>query len=179
MQITATGFDGLFTVDTVPSRDERGYFHRLHDTEAFTAVGIDFTPRQSGLSHNLKRGTLRGLHFQMAPVRQAKLVRCLRGAIFDVVVDIRPNSATSGRWFSVELSADNNRALFVPDGFAHGFLTLTDDADVLYELGEGERPGCAGGLRWNDPALAIAWPFAPVVINPRDAAWPDYQGAAS
>lgn len=179
MQIAATGFDGLFTIDTAPSRDERGYFHRLHDAEAFAAAGIDFVPRQSGLSHNLKRGTLRGLHFQKAPVRQAKLVRCLRGAIFDVVVDIRPASATRGRWFSVEMSADNHRALFVPDGFAHGFLTLTDEADVLYELSEGEQPGCAGGLRWNDPALAIAWPFTPIVINPRDAAWPDYQGISA
>lgn len=174
MQIVATAFEGVFTVETAPSRDERGYFHRLHDSEIFKVSGIDFLPHQGGLSHNLKRGTLRGLHFQRAPVRQAKLVRCLRGAIFDVVVDIRPGSATRGRWFSVELSADNNRALFVPDGFAHGFLTLTDDADVLYELSEGEQPGCAGGLRWNDPALGISWPFAPAVINPRDAAWPDY-----
>lgn len=179
MQIAATGFEGLFTVETAPSRDARGSFHRLHDSEIFKAAGIDFVLRQGGLSHNAKRGTLRGLHFQTAPVRQAKLVRCLRGAIFDVVVDLRQDSATRGRWFSVELSDDNHRALFVPDGFAHGFLTLTDAADVLYELSEGEQPGCAGGLRWNDPALGIRWPFAPVVINDRDAAWPDYQGAVS
>ncbi len=179
MQIAATGIAGVVTVETAPSRDARGYFHRLHDTELFKAAGIDFAPRQGGLSHNAKRGTLRGLHFQTAPVRQAKLVRCLRGAIFDVVVDIRPGSATRGRWVSAELSADNYRALFVPDGFAHGFLTLTDEADVLYELSEGEQPGCAGGLRWNDPTLGIAWPFAPLVINERDAAWPAYTGGAS
>lgn len=179
MQIAATGFAGLFTVETVPRRDERGSFHRLHDAELFRAAGIDFVPHQGGLSHNLKRATLRGLHFQTAPVRQAKLVRCLRGAIFDVVVDIRPGSATQGRWFSIELSGDNNRALFIPDGFAHGFLSLTDETDVLYELSEGEQQGCAGGLRWNDPALGIAWPFAPLVINDRDAAWPDYSGGAT
>jgi dTDP-4-dehydrorhamnose 3,5-epimerase len=179
MQIAATGIEGLFTVETAPSRDARGYFHRLHDAEAFTAAGIDFVPRQGGLSHNLQRGTLRGLHFQTAPVRQAKLVRCLRGGIFDVAVDLRPASASRGQWFSIELTADNNRALFIPDGFAHGFLTLTDAADVLYELSEGEQPGCAGGLRWNDPAFGIAWPFAPRVINDRDAGWPDFQEGAA
>ncbi|MEK9971103.1 MAG: dTDP-4-dehydrorhamnose 3,5-epimerase family protein [Ferrovibrio sp.] len=179
MHIAATGIDGLFTVENAPACDERGYFHRLHDSALFAAAGIDFVPRQGGLSHNLKRGTLRGLHFQKAPVRQAKLVRCLRGAIFDVAVDMRPGSATRGRWFSIELTADNNRALFIPDGFAHGFLTLADDVDVLYELSEGEQPGCAGGLRWNDPALGIAWPFAPLVINDRDAGWPDFKEAVT
>ncbi|WP_341910071.1 dTDP-4-dehydrorhamnose 3,5-epimerase family protein [Ferrovibrio terrae] len=176
MQIAATGFDGLFTVETAPSRDERGYFHRLYDVDAFAAAGILFTPRQSGISHNAKRGTLRGLHFQAAPASQAKLVRCLSGSIFDVVVDIRAGSATRGKWFGLELTAETPRALFVPDGFAHGFITLSDDADVLYELSDGERPGCAAGLRWNDPAIGIDWPFAPLVINPRDDGWPDWKG---
>lgn len=176
MQIVATGFDELFTVETAPNRDERGYFHRLYDAEAFLAAGIAFTPRQSGISHNLKRGTLRGLHYQKQPASQAKLVRCLSGAIFDVVVDIRRDSATLGKWFGLELSVQNNRALFIPDGFAHGFLTLADNTDVLYELSNGERADCAEGLRWNDSAFGIDWPFAPVVINARDSAWPDYRG---
>lgn len=176
MQIAATGFDGLFMVETAPSRDERGYFHRLYDADTFAAAGISFIPRQSGVSHNAKQGTLRGLHYQAAPASQAKLVRCLRGAIFDVVVDIRAGSATQGKWFGLELTEDMPRALFVPDGFAHGFITLTDDADVLYELSAGETPGCAAGLRWNDPVIGIDWPVAPRVINPRDAGWPDYRG---
>jgi len=175
MQIAPTGFDGLFTVETAPSRDERGYFHRLYDAELFTAASIDFTPRQSGISNNLKRGTLRGLHYQKAPVRQAKLVRCIAGAIFDVVVDVRAGSATAGKWFGIELTADNHRALFVPDGFAHGFITLTDSTDILYELSDGEKPGCAAGLRWDDPDIGIDWPFAPAVINLRDTAWPDWK----
>lgn len=175
MQIAATGFAGLFTIETAPQRDERGYFHRLYDAEAFAAAGIAFTPRQSGISHNLKRGTLRGLHYQKPPASQAKLVRCLRGAVFDVAVDIRPASPTRGKWFAIELTAENGLALFIPDGFAHGFLSLADETDVLYELGAGERADCAGGLRWDDPALGIAWPFKPGVINARDAGWPDYR----
>lgn len=178
MQIGATRFAGLFTVDTVPSRDDRGYFHRLFDAEAFQSAGIIFFPRQSGISHNLKRGTLRGLHFQKAPASQPKLVRCVRGAVFDVVVDVRAGSSTRGQWFGLELSAENNRGLFIPDGFAHGFISLTDDADVLYELGAGERADCAAGLRWNDPALGIDWPLSPLVINSRDANWPDYAAEA-
>lgn len=177
MQIGTTRFDGLFTVDTAPSRDERGYFHRLFDAEAFSAAGISFTPRQSGISHNLKRGTLRGLHYQKAPASQPKLVRCIRGAVFDVVVDIRAGSATRGQWLGLELSADNHRGLFIPDGFAHGFIALTDDTDLLYDLGAGERADCAAGLRWNDPAFGIDWPSRPAVINDRDANWPDYAGA--
>lgn len=174
MRIAPTALDGLFTVETEPQGDERGFFHRLFDAESFSVAGIDFLPRQSGISRNLRRGTLRGLHYQKAPAEQAKLVRCLSGAIFDVAVDIRRKSSTRGRWFGLELTADNNRALFIPAGFAHGFITLTDSTDVLYELGAGERRELSAGLRWNDPALAIRWPFDPAVINQRDAEWPDF-----
>lgn len=174
MQIVPTPLAGLFTVETEPQGDERGFFHRLFDAESFAAAGINFQSRQSGISRNLRRGTLRGLHYQKAPAEQAKLVRCLSGAIFDVAVDIRHGSATRGQWFGLELTADNNRALFIPAGFAHGFITLADSTDVLYELGAGEQRELSAGLRWNDPALAIRWPFEPAVINQRDAGWPDF-----
>lgn len=176
MRIAATGFDGLFTILTDRSLDERGYFHRLYDADAFTAAGIDFIPRQSGISHNLRRGTLRGMHYQKPPVQQAKLVRCLSGAIFDVAIDLRPGSTSHARWFGLELTADNNLALFVPPGFAHGFITLTDNADVFYELSAGEHSECSAGVRWDDTIFGIQWPQAPVVINDRDAGWPDYTG---
>lgn len=175
MRIVPTPLAGLCTVETQPQADERGHFHRLFDADSFAAAGIDFLPRQSGISRNLRRGTLRGLHYQKPPSEQAKLVRCIAGAVFDVAVDIRPGSAGFRQWFGIELSAGNGRALFVPAGFAHGFITLADDTDVLYELGAGEDRAAAAGLRWNDPAFAIDWPLSPVVINQRDAAWPDFR----
>lgn len=176
MRFTETGLAGLFTMETVPFRDERGYFHRFHDADTFKAAGLDFTPRQGGLSYSAKRATLRGMHYQNAPVEQIKLVRCLRGAIFDVAIDVRAGSATQGKWFGTELTGENSRAMFVPEGFAHGFMTLTDDVEVLYELGAGERTDLAAGVRWNDPAFGIHWPMEPVVINARDAGWPDWKG---
>jgi dTDP-4-dehydrorhamnose 3,5-epimerase len=176
MQITETGLAGLFIIETAPSRDERGYFHRFHDAGTFKAAGIDFTPRQGGLSYSGKRATLRGMHYQNAPVEQLKLVRCLRGAIFDVAIDLRAGSATLGKWFGIELTGENSRSMFVPQGFAHGFITLTDDAEVLYELGAGERTDLAAGVRWNDPAFGIRWPLEPEVVNARDAGWPDWKG---
>ncbi|WP_300302116.1 dTDP-4-dehydrorhamnose 3,5-epimerase [Ferrovibrio sp.] len=175
MQIAPTPLAGLFTVETEPQGDERGFFHRLFDADSFADAGIDFLPRQSGISRNLRRGTLRGLHYQKAPAEQAKLVRCLAGAIFDVAVDIRSGSATHGQWYGLELTPENSRALFIPGGFAHGFITLVDDTDVLYELGAGERRELSAGLRWNDPAFSIRWPLEPAVINRRDAEWPDFR----
>ncbi|MCW0234905.1 MAG: dTDP-4-dehydrorhamnose 3,5-epimerase family protein [Ferrovibrio sp.] len=175
MQISSTGLEGLFTIGTTPSQDERGYYHRLYDAATFAAAGIDFVPRQGGISHNARRGTLRGMHYQKAPVKQAKLVRCLTGTIFDVAIDLRPESTTYTRWFGIELTAENNMALFIPSGFAHGFITQADNTDVLYELGAAEQSDCAAGVRWNDPAFGVAWPLAPIVVNIRDAGWPDYR----
>lgn len=175
MRIAATTFEGVFTIETKVHQDERGYFHRLYDSETFAAAGIDFVTHQSGVSHNLKRGTLRGMHYQKAPASQAKLVRCLTGSVYDVVIDLRPGSATYMRWLGFELSAENCLALFIPSGLAHGFISLSDRTDMLYELSAGERADCVGGVRWNDAAFGIAWPIAPIIMNQRDANWPDFK----
>ena len=174
MKLRETTIPGLLLVESAPQHDARGYFHCLFDAEAFATAGIPFIARQSGLSHNTRAGTLRGLHYQAAPAAQAKLVRCLSGRLFDVAVDLRPGSPTFCRWFGVELSPAANRALFVPAGLAHGFLTLEASTDVLYELDPGEEASYAEGVRWNDPRFAITWPAPPAVINERDATYPDF-----
>ena len=175
MQLVATEISDLFVLESEPRRDERGYFHSLFDAAAFEASHVSFTPRQSGLSHNTKARTLRGMHFQTGAGAQSKLVRCVSGSAFDVVIDLRSGSPTYCRWFSIELSASNHRALFVPSGFAHGFLTLEDATDILYELSNPEDPSQAAGVRWNDPRFNIAWPAVPLVLNERDANYPDFR----
>lgn len=175
MQLVATEIPDLFVVESEPCRDERGYFHSLFDAATFEASRVSFTPRQSGLSHNTKARTLRGMHFQSGRSAQSKLVRCVRGSAFDVVIDLRSGSPAYCKWFSIELSASNHRALFVPAEFAHGFLTLEDDTDILYELSNPEDSSEATGVRWNDPKFSIAWPAAPLVLNERDANYPDFR----
>lgn len=174
MRFSQTAVAGVVVVDIEPRTDERGAFARLHCPEAFAAAGHPFVPVQTSLSRNPTAGTLRGMHYQPAPHGETKLVRCVRGRIFDVAVDLRPDSPTHRRWVSAELSADNGRALLVPEGVAHGFLTLEADSDVLYQIAPAYRPGHEAGVRWDDPAFAIAWPQAPSLISPRDAGYPDY-----
>lgn len=172
MIVEPTPLAGLAVVRTVPAADARGDFARLWCAAELAAAGIDFAPVQMSLSRNPARHTLRGLHWQQAPHAEAKLVRVLRGAVFDVAVDLRPGSASYHRWFGIELDAGGMAALFIPPGFAHGFLTLTEDAELLYLIDAFHAPGAARGCRFDDPALAIAWPAAPAVIGPRDLAWP-------
>lgn len=129
---------------------------------------------QCNVSRNRRAHTLRGMHYQLPPHEEAKLVRCTAGAIWDVIVDLRPGSATWLRWTGAELSAENGSALYVPEGFAHGFLTLRDDTEVFYQMSAFYEPGAARGLRWNDPRIGIAWPAEPAVISERDAAYPDF-----
>ena len=162
------------------SEDERGFFARSFCSEEFAAHGLVGEMSQSSVSFNTKRGTLRGLHFQIEPHAEAKLVRCTAGAIFDVVVDVRNDSATCHAWFGAELTANNRRAMYVPKGFAHGFVTLVDDTEVLYMISVPYAAGFGRGLRWNDPALGIEWPIEPTVISPRDASYPllDASGTA-
>jgi dTDP-4-dehydrorhamnose 3,5-epimerase len=174
MRFTPTEIPGVLIVDIEPHEDARGAFARLHCPDEFAAAGHPFTPVQTSLSRNPHAGTLRGLHYQAAPHAEAKLVRAVRGQIFDVAVDLRRGSPTEGRWTSAELSADNARALLIPDGVAHGFLTLEPDTDVLYQISPAFQPGHDAGVRWDDPAFGIAWPGAPALISPRDAAYPDY-----
>ena len=149
-------------------------FLRTWCAEAFAAAGLDFRPRQVSLSENPRRHALRGLHWQAPPAEERKLVRCLRGAVFDVAVDLRPDSPTCRRWVAVELTAARHNALLVPRGCAHGFLSLTEDAWLEYMIGAPQAPALARGARWDDPAFGIAWPAPPAVISQRDRDWPDH-----
>jgi len=166
-----TPLPGLWLVHHHSAEDARGSFARLFDTEVFAGHGFA-TPRQTSLSRTSTRGTLRGLHHQRAPAAETKLVTCLAGKVFDVVADLRPESPAYRRWHAVELHTQSP-SLLIPPGCAHGFLTLTNDVAMLYHIDVDHDPTSAAGARWNDPALAIDWPFAPTTINPRDAAWPD------
>jgi dTDP-4-dehydrorhamnose 3,5-epimerase len=157
--------------------DERGWFARTFDAEVFAAHGLDPAVVQCNVSYNARAGTLRGMHFQADPHGEDKLVRCQRGALFDVIVDLRPDSATRGQWFGVELTPSNGRSLFIPKGFAHGFQTLADDTEVHYQMSTPYVPGAGDGVRWDDPAFGIEWPPAPAggrIISERDAAYPDH-----
>jgi dTDP-4-dehydrorhamnose 3,5-epimerase len=168
---------GGYVVEPERMEDERGFFARTFSTSEFAARGLDARVDQCSTSFNARAGTLRGLHYQAAPHGEAKLVRCTRGAIYDVIVDLRPESASYLRWFGLELSADDGRALFVPDGCAHGFQTLVDAAEVLYQISTPYVPEAARGVRWDDPAFGIEWPHAPPggrTMAPRDAGYPDF-----
>lgn len=175
MRFSETEIPGVVVVEIEPHVDARGAFARLHCPEAFAAAGHPFEPVQTSLSRNPTAGTLRGMHHQPAPYGETKLVRCVHGRIFDVAVDLRPDSPAWRRWTAAELSADNARALLIPEGVAHGFLTLEPDSDVLYQIAPAFAPGHEAGVRWDDPAFAIAWPTAPALISDRDATYPDYE----
>ncbi len=174
MRFSATAVAGVSLLDLDPAPDERGFFARLHCPAEFAAAGHPFVPGQTSLSRNTRAFTLRGMHFEAQPRSETKLVRVTRGRIFDVAVDLRRGSPTYLAWVGAELSAQNGRALLIAPGMAHGFLTLEDDTDVLYQIDQMFEPGHGRGVRWNDPAFAIDWPAEPVVISERDAAYPDH-----
>lgn len=177
MKFRATDIAGVILVEAEPKTDERGFFARLYCPDEFAAAKIDFTPAQVSLSRNHHTHTLRGMHFQNTPHAEAKLVHVTRGTAYDVVVDLRKESATFGRWAAFELSAESARAVFIPQGCAHGFLTLTPETDVLYHIDRMQAAGHARGYRWNDPAFGICWPTEPAVISAADRAWPDFSSA--
>ena len=172
MIFTPTELAGAFLIDVEPRRDERGFFARSYCDEEFRAQGIDAVFRQSSVSFNARRGTLRGMHFQADPHAEDKLVRCTAGSVFDVIVDLRPRSPTLRRWYATTLSAENRRSLFVPRGFAHGFISLLDATELLYMISAAHAPEFSRGFKWNDPAVGIAWPIDPVVVSARDAGYP-------
>lgn len=172
-----TGLPGAFVVEPERLEDERGFFARTWCAREFEERGLDPRLVQCNMSRNRARWTLRGMHYQVAPHAEAKLVRCTMGAIYDVLVDLRPSSGSYLRWFGAELTAENHRALYVPEGFAHGFLTLTDESEVFYQMSQFYAPQAAQGVRWNDPVLAIEWPGPVHVISERDRGYPDYQPA--
>jgi dTDP-4-dehydrorhamnose 3,5-epimerase len=163
---------GAYLIEMEQFTDERGFFARSYCAEVFTTRRLGPELRQCSVSYNARRGTLRGMHYQVAPHEEHKLVRCTAGAIFDVIVDIRTSSPTYRGWYGTELTAKNHLSLFVPPGFAHGFLTLADDTEAYYMISVAHAPQFARGLRWNDPEFDIEWPLRPAVISARDASYP-------
>lgn len=178
MIVHHTELSGVAVVELQPSVDERGSFTRTFDAELFAAHDLDASVVQCNTSFNVRAGTLRGLHYQAAPHGEGKLVRCTRGRVFDVAVDLRPDSPTHRRWLGFELDAEEARSLFVPAGCAHGFQTLEDGSEVHYQMTRAYVPASARGVRWDDPAFAISWPDPPAggerVLSARDCAFPDY-----
>jgi dTDP-4-dehydrorhamnose 3,5-epimerase len=176
MRFLQTPLPGAWVIELDLLGDERGWFARTFDAEEFRSRGINPDVAQCNASFNAKRDTVRGMHFQAEPHGESKLVRCVRGAIFDVAVDLRADSPTCRSWHGVELSAENRRAFYIPAGLAHGFQTLTDDCEVLYQMGSPYVPDAARGVRFDDPAFGIAWPPArgERIVSARDASYPDF-----
>jgi len=177
MRFEATPLDGARVIELDRHADERGWFARTFCEDELAAHGLPTRFPQCNLSSNRRAGTLRGMHVNVAGHWESKLVRCVRGAVHDVIVDLRPGSSTRHRWYGTELSAENGRALFVPEGFAHGFLTLVDDCDVHYHMGASYVPDAGRGFRWDDPTFGIEWPAPPVLLSERDATYPDFDPA--
>jgi dTDP-4-dehydrorhamnose 3,5-epimerase len=176
MRFTESPLPGAWVIELDRVADDRGWFARTFDADEFRARGLAADVVQANASHNARAGTLRGMHYQADPHGEPKLVRCSRGRIHDVAVDLRPGSPTYCRWHAVELSAENDRMLYLPAGMAHGFQTLEDDSDVLYLMGHAYVPGAGRGVRFDDPAFAIDWPPAPGgrTVSAKDRGYPDF-----
>jgi len=174
MNFTETKLSGAFVIELQRTEDSRGFFARAFCRREFEAHGLNPAVAQCNTSFNRAAGTLRGMHYQVDPFREVKLVRCISGAIHDVIIDLRPASPTYRAWAGFDLSAENHRTLYVPEGFAHGYLTLADHTEVFYQVSEFYNPGHERGIRWNDPAFAIHWPVTPRIVSPKDASHPDF-----
>ncbi len=174
MKFTETALKGAYIIDIEPHRDERGFFARGWCANELAEHGLVSRIAQANISVNDKRGTLRGMHYQVPPHGEVKIVRCTKGALYDAIIDLRPDSPTYKEWVGVELTADNYRMLYVPENFGHGFVTLVDDTEAYYLVTEFYTPGSERGLRWNDPAIGIKWPLEPVVISEKDRNWDDF-----
>lgn len=172
MLFAETELAGVYVVDLEPFSDARGFFARAFCAEDFLKLGLVATVAQVNLSHNPKRGTIRGLHYLLPPAKEAKLIRCTRGAICDVLVDTRPESTTYLKHLAIELSADNRKAIYVPPSVAHGYQSLVDDTEILYHVGDTYVPALERGVRWDDPAVAINWPLPVSEISAKDQNWP-------
>ena len=177
MIFTEAPLSGVYVIGLEPHQDERGFFARTWCRREFAALGLETAIEQCSISHNRHRGILRGLHFQAPPHEEVKLVRCVRGAVHDVVIDLRPESPTFARHFALELTAENRLALYVPKGFAHGFQTLEDSTDLFYQISAYYAPAAARGVRWDDPAFGIAWPIPDPIMTERDRSHPDFVAA--
>jgi len=175
MILHETPIVGAFVAEVEPARDDRGLFARTFDRELFAARGLAADVVQSSVSYNVRAGTLRGLHYQADPHGEEKLVRCVRGAIHDVIVDLRPDSPTYCGWFGLDLDEESRRALYIPKGIAHGFQTLADASEVLYQMSTAYVPEAARGVRWDDPAFGVRWPDAVErTMSDRDRSYPDF-----
>jgi dTDP-4-dehydrorhamnose 3,5-epimerase len=174
MRFDATSLCGAWLIEPVPARDQRGFFARTFCAQEYAERGLTTRFVQNSTSQSVAKGTLRGMHFQRAPNAEVKVVSCLKGAVWDVIIDLRPESPTYRRWQGFALTAENRRQLYVPEGFAHGFQTLRDDTEVGYLISAFYAPQAADGLRYNDPAFAIKWPLPLTVISAKDETWPDF-----
>jgi dTDP-4-dehydrorhamnose 3,5-epimerase len=175
MIFTELDLKGAFAIDIEKMEDERGFFARTWCRREFEARGLKPQLAQCSVSFNQKKGTLRGMHYQVVPQAEAKLVRCTRGAVYDVIIDLRPESATFKQWVAVELNSENRRMIYIPESFAHGFQTLEDDTELEYQMSGFFAPECARGVRWDDPAFAIVWPeVSSRIVSTRDRTYPDF-----
>lgn len=175
MQFHSTPIADVFIVDVEPIEDSRGFFARAWCSREFQEQGLKNTIAQCNLSYNYKQGSIRGMHYQLPPHEEVKMVRCISGAIFDVVIDLRKDSPTYKKWFGAELSAANYKMLYVPEGFAHGYQTLEKDSVVFYQVTEYYQPGAERGVRWDDPVFNIAWPLPLSEISDKDKSYPDFK----
>ena len=176
MTRTDTAVAGVFILDLTPIPDERGFFAEAFHRDTFARLGLSTAIAQVNISYNDRAHTLRGMHYQLPPHEEVKVVRCVRGAVFDVAIDLRPDSPTFGKWVGLELSAANRRAFYVPEGCAHGYQTLTDDTEVHYLVSATYSPSHYRGVRWDDPFFGVRWPDAPVRhLHPRDTSYPDFR----
>ncbi|MDR7531962.1 MAG: dTDP-4-dehydrorhamnose 3,5-epimerase [Armatimonadota bacterium] len=174
MLFVETDLVGAFVIKLERRSDERGFFARTWCEREFAAAGLCTRFVQANVSRTRRRGTVRGMHYQVAPFAEAKLIRCTRGAVYDVIIDLRPESPSHRRWAAMELSADDSLMLYVPEGFAHGFQTLEDDSEVVYQVSQFYTPQAERGVRYDDPAFGIVWPLEVTVISEKDRSWPDY-----
>jgi dTDP-4-dehydrorhamnose 3,5-epimerase len=170
----STDLEGVVLIAPEKRGDERGIFARMFCADEFAAQGLETRFVQQNMSRSTYRGTLRGMHFQRAPYAEVKLIRCVAGAVYDVLVDLRPDSPTFKKWQGFELTDANNHTLYAPKGVAHGFMTLADDVEMTYLHSTPYTPAAEGGVRWDDPSFAITWPMAPTVMADKDKAWPDF-----
>jgi len=175
MIFSETPFDGAFIIELEKHQDQRGYFARTFCQREFEAKGLDTNLVQANNSLSLSKGTLRGMHYQKAPYAEAKLVRCISGACFDVMIDLRPDSKTYCQWFGLELTEKNRKMLYIPEGFAHGFQTLADNTELFYLVSQFYTPEAERGVRWNDLRFGISWPEEKVLLSDKDLTWPDFQ----
>ncbi len=179
MKFTALSVAGSYLVEPEPVEDERGFFARTFCREEFARHGLNPGLMQCNVSYNRLGGTLRGMHYQKAPYAEAKLVRCTAGVIFDVVLDLRPESASYLRWEGIQIGAEDHRAIYIPEGCAHGFLTLVDASEVFYQMSAAYHPEAAAGVRWNDPAFGIEWPRTEIIISERDGNFKPWEHTAN